>query len=278
MNIAKKVWLSILLLSSLTIQAQLNVTTGDKYKVVSTMDMKMTQKVMGQDMEINTKSEGENTASIGDKKDGKFQCLFTTDALKINSSVMDEEMVYNSKNPAENQGPVENLNGMLKVKTTFLITEQGKIEGIKNNMKEIDGLEEMASMPGMDLSGAQVRKISAPVGFATHAIGESWKESYDDETGKGEVEYKVVSKDKDFVTLAYVAKGFMEKDVQNKGMEIHISMNVNRKGENKYNLSSGIIVSGEESAAMDGNAELKSMGMKIPNTSSYTSRITVTKQ
>ncbi|MBE7173651.1 MAG: hypothetical protein INR73_23970 [Williamsia sp.] len=276
------------IIAALTIQAQtggqnIRLNKGQKLESQTTSTSNMSQNMMGQQVEFNSKSTITMLTEVKDVTNQAFQLSNTLKRMVMNTSVMGQEINFDSDKKEDMEGEVGMaLKDKIGVSQDISVDKQGKITSTSNDTASTSKSQGgMMGMMGDAVQGAMVKGAPYPLFVAfpskTPKQGDSWTDSSGTpETMKMVNTYTVKQVSGSEATLEI--SGLMAKTgtVEQQGMQMQMNLAGVTKGTSIVDLSTGVLKKNDTSMKITGTMEI--MGQSIPLSMDNTIQTTVTKQ
>lgn len=275
-----------------------NLNTGDVFEQLITMDMNLSQNIMGQSLDVATLTQIEASYHIKDVRDETIELDFMFDSMAMNMSMGTSTFSINSETESE-FATLTNMDPMLKALTKLPFD---MVMDKKGNVKSMKGLEQiMQSMlavfdESIDEQTKQQLLAQFEQQFGSESmmstfeqsmtifpehevkVGESWKTSSKVNNGQVNmaVDMKTTLKSVNNDIAILESKGdFSTGDTpivqMTNGMETKVGIKGKQTGITEIDLRTGWIVKSE--IVQDMKSEVEIQGMKLPQ--NITNKITI---
>lgn len=264
-----------------------NPPNGSLYDVGMDMVSKVSQTVMGQDMEINMGVYANAAYSVKDETPNKHIAI-TYEAMKMTMDAMGHSMEMDSQDPDTTKQTSAIVRSMIGKPIEVTLSPYGKVlklsgtDAIVNGMK--GGAAEKEAMK--NVMSDDVLKSSIEQSFRFYPekpvkVGDSWDVSMKLDQGfpiNGLCHYKLVKVEGNtaFLDLKGALKTDSTSKVTKMGMEMTADLTGDMTGTMEVNLDTGMPLVGNIKLTMAGNMDV--MGQKVPMTSNTDTKINVKKK
>ncbi|MDR0725574.1 MAG: DUF6263 family protein [Prevotellaceae bacterium] len=266
-----------------------NFKKGDMFKQNISVNMDMTQKVMGQDINVNLILTSNATVEVKDVKNAIYTLEMKYKEMKMNTTISGIGNLSFDSNTPEDVATAQDLGPMLKAivdkPVEIVVTETGKVESIKGVDKFVEAMLNSldANMPDaakqqlISQFGSQFSDENFKTLFSQNAgyfygkpvnVGDSWDYTISTNasnfTMNVDTKVTVKSIEGNIVTLntegtVATPEGY---ETEINGMKAKVTVKGAQKGWVKIDKNTGWVVSSEITQNASGNVE--AMGMSIP--------------
>jgi hypothetical protein len=271
----KNVYLVVLLFASFVANAQnvpkkVSLAKGQQYEQVSLVNMNISQEMMGQVMEMKMESTTNNVVEVKEASNNSYLVANTMKRMQMNMTGVQEVKFDSDKKEDMDSQMGEALKDKIGKTSELVLNSQGIITEVKNKPAKDDAAVAggmMGNMLGQDGSeekeGANFSALAnLPVKGAK--VGESWTDSVVDKDIKVFTTYTLKEiKGKDGV-VSMSGNMNVNRDMEQQGMTLQISMQGTILGEYIFDVATGIIKSKKANTKATGTVE--AMGQSIPMT------------
>ncbi len=283
----KNVYLVVLLFASFVANAQnvpkkVSLAKGQQYEQVSLVNMNISQEMMGQVMEMKMESTTNNVVEVKEASNNSYLVANTMKRMQMNMTGVQEVKFDSDKKEDMDSQMGEALKDKIGKTSELVLNSQGIITEVKNKPAKDDAAVAggmMGNMLGQDGSeekeGANFSALAnLPVKGAK--VGESWTDSVVDKDIKVFTTYTLKEiKGKDGV-VSMSGNMNVNRDMEQQGMTLQISMQGTILGEYIFDVATGIIKSKKANTKATGTVE--AMGQSIPMTIDTTVTSTISKK
>lgn len=280
----KKVFLPLLLVASIAVQAQkvsnkIGFQKGQKLEVTTQVASVATQEMMGQTMDVNVAATLNHSYDVEDMTGGNAIIEHKVKRLQLSFDGMGQSQKFDSENEADMKGDMgKSAEKSIKNKYTMTVAPDGKVVSVKaddNNPNTPGGGDDMMGQMLSQLSlGLDMPKAGDPTPFKILpaqevAKGSTWTDSLTN-GDKGFNKYTVTDVTGTEVLLDIVGQSASVKTQEMQGMEITINMNNKTTGKIVLDKKTGIMK--QRTTTSEGNGTVEVAGQSVP----ITNKITVT--
>ncbi len=248
-----------LLTGSLTFaQTKVPVKTGEKiHSTINTVN-KITQTMMGQDMEIDMNVTMTVQTEVKEINPNIHLSSVVTKLLFKNQA-MGQSMDFDSDKKEDMDGQIgQSVKGLIGASNDIYISADGKAVE-----KKKDGETSAAAQA---LLGGEINDIAPELLLAIPAslkTGDSWtEENNKDADNKKKIVYTIQSLTGNEAVVAFTGEESMKKPKSVQGMTAMITGTNNYKGTLTVDTSSGVVK--EKKTSIEGKGETAVMGQSIP--------------
>lgn len=280
----KKVFLPLLLVASIAVQAQkvsnkIGFQKGQKLEVTTQVASVATQEMMGQTMDVNVAATLNHSYDVEDVTGGNAVIEHKVKRLQLSFDGMGQSQKFDSENEADMKGDMgKAAEKSIKNKYTMTVAPDGKVVSVKaddNNPNTPGGGDDMMGQMLSQLSlGLDMPKAGDPTPFKILpaqevAKGSSWTDSLTNGE-KGFNKYTVTDVTANEVLLDLVGQSASVKKQEMQGMELTINMSSKSTGKIVLDKKTGIMK--QRTTTSEGNGTVEVAGQSVP----ITNKITVT--
>lgn len=261
--------ISTIMATGQTITKKVGLTKGQQLEQVSHIKMNMTQEMAGQSMEIKMESDITNLVEVTNAASNSFEVANTIKKVLMNMNAMGQDMKFDSDKKEDMDGQMgQAFKGRIGVPREFTVNNEGIITSLKNTAEKKD---EAGGMMGGMMSGA-LGDVEEKEGAAFNSlanipakgvkVGESWKDSTNDENGKTFTTYtlKEVTGGNGVVTLS--ANSALNREMEQQGMTMQMDIKGTTTGEYTFDVATGIIKSRKAITKASGTIDVA--GQSVP--------------
>ncbi len=258
--------LTFLVAATFTSNAQkisLNVSKGQKMKVLITSLTKTSMSVMGQDMESNMESKATTQIEVLNNEKGTFQLSQKVTNIKASGQTAGQEMNYDSELKDDNGPLAQAMGKILNKESKITVDANGKV------LKQDKASDEASSpmMPGGFSNVEGIAVIMQSLFNQDMKVGNAWKDSILTEAEGMKTKtvsyFKVASVDSDIATIAYTSNVTLEGTMEQSGQELTMTNTSENKGTIKVNIKTGLVL--ENTSDGTGTGTMEAAGMSIPS-------------
>lgn len=254
-------WLSAATLAAAaqTLQPwKINLPVGQAYFVSNTVGSKISQQMMGQQMDISNTATTEMVLTIQSADAEGFRVEQTISRMKIDMAAMGMSRSFDSSNPQDMDGPMADaFKAMLNSSMEGLVAPNGKVTILKK-FEMPEGFDMGADFDGAaPLASYFVTPPSKPV----RRKG-SWTENIEQGSAKTQITYTFLGAAKGQARLGYEMTSDIDQTVTLDGVEAQSKLQVKGKGSLVLELATGLVLERRYEGTVSGISE--TMGMQIP--------------
>ncbi|HMO31788.1 MAG TPA: DUF6263 family protein [Lacibacter sp.] len=237
---------------------KLNFPAGQAYNVTNTIESKLDQQVMGQQMNITNSTVTQAALSFRPAGAEGFRVEQSTTTLKLDMQMMGQSTTFDSNNPDDMNGPIgERLRDMIGTTLEAVISTDGKITVIKGTTMPEGFSMGTGTNDSTMLAGYFVKSPGKPV-----QPGGSWSESAETGGTKMQVTYTYRKTENGQAHLDYEMTNSVVETMTTNGMEIQTNIQTKGKGTLLLELATGLVLERRYEGTLTGKSEV--MGMEIP--------------
>jgi hypothetical protein len=260
--------------ASTPVSKGLNLNTGQKLQIESTVKTMSTMDLMGQSMEINADVVIIRQLEVKEKKEKTYQLVSTITKMNLNSSFMGQSMSYDSDKKEDSDNEMgKMMKGQLNVPKEIELDDDGKLITVKKDTVKsaADGSNPMLAM--MESMGAAQDESNGvneafqvlPPGAKT---GDTWSDSTVADGSKIYRTYTITGIQGNDATIALSGTQAVNKTVENQGIEATVSLDSKISGEILVDKSTGVVK--QRTLVVEGTGNTAAMGQEIPMTTKVT--------
>lgn len=283
----KNLCLIVLLLASVAAGAQnvskkVSLAKGQQYEQVSLVNMNISQEMMGQVMEMKMESTTNNVVEVKEATDNSYLVANTLKRMVMNMSGIQEVKFDSDKKEDMDSQMGEALKDRIGKTSELVLNSNGIITEVKNKPTK-EAAAASGNMMG-NMLGQDVGEEKEGTNFSALAnlpakgvkVGESWSDSVVDNDTKVYTTYtlKEVKGNDGIVSMS--GNMNVNKDMEQQGMTLQVSMQGTILGEYIFDVATGIIKSKKANTKATGTVE--AMGQSIPMTVDTTITSTISKK
>ncbi len=255
----------------------INLLKGQKFSVDNKITAVTTQTLMGQSMESNAELTAKYFIEVKDIKDNKYNLSNTFTKMKVKMSAMGNDLNFDSDKKEDMSGEYgASFKDIINKPKEVLIDKSGKIvNSSKEESKPSDAQPDMMKMmieqllgdPEETGYGVNLAFASTPAKFST---GYSWTDSSNKEGIQRSTTYTVKEINGNEAVISI--SGILNTDAksQMQGMDIKNRSKGNLTGEEKLNITTGVIKERTTTLESVGTISIEAQGLEIPMTTKVT--------
>jgi hypothetical protein len=283
----KKVCLIVLLFASVAAGAQnvskkVSLAKGQQYEQVSLVNMNISQEMMGQVMEMKMESTTNNVVEVKEASNNTFLVANTLKRMVMNMTGVQEVKFDSDKKEDMDSQMGEALKDRIGKTSELVLNSQGIITEVKNKPSK-DAAAAAGGMMG-NMLGQDAGEEKEGTNFSALAnlpvkgvkVGESWTDSAVDNDTKVYTTYTLKEVKGNDGVVSMSGNMNVNKDMEQQGMTLQVSMQGTILGEYIFDVATGIIKSKKANTKATGTVE--AMGQSIPMTVDTTVTSTISKK
>ncbi|MGI8580776.1 MAG: DUF6263 family protein [Chitinophagaceae bacterium] len=255
----------------------INLLKGQKFSVDNKITAITTQTLMGQSMESNAEFTVKYFIEVKDIKDNNYNLSNTFTKMKVKMSAMGNDLNFDSDKKEDMSGEYgASFKDIINKPKEVLIDKSGKIVNLnKEESKPFDAQPDMMKMmieqllgdPEETGYGVNLAFASTPSKFST---GYSWTDSSNKEGIQRSTTYTVKEINGNEAVISI--SGILNTDAksQMQGMDIKNRSKGNLTGEEKLNITTGVIKERTTTLESVGTISIEAQGLEIPMTTKIT--------
>ena len=283
----KKVYLVVLLFASITATAQnltkkVSLAKGQQYEQVSLLNMNISQEMMGQVMEMKMESTTNNLVEVKEASKTSYLVANTMKRMQMNMSGVQEVKFDSDKKEDMDSQMGEAVKDKIGKTSELVLNSQGIITEVKNKPAKDDAAvaggmmgNMLGSEGGEEKEGANFSAL-ANLPVKGVKVGESWSDSVVDKDTKVFTTYTLKEIKGNDGVVSMSGNMNVNRDMEQQGMTLQISMQGTILGEYIFDVATGIIKSKKANTKATGTVE--AMGQSIPMTIDTTVTSTISKK
>lgn len=270
----------LLLFSALSLMGQnlkpwkIKLEPGLKMKINNSTSNKISQQMMGQNMQMNMASELTDSFFVNAKTENGFQVGKITQRIKMNMDIMGQQKEIDSekKEDMEAEGG-EAIKERIGVLAEAIVNAAGQIHMISKGYDQPN----MPLGSFMSLNGDSAVIAGCFLKSPQKKIkrGKVWSETTGDSTLKEETYYTLIKIENGLAFISFESKKTITGTLEMNAVEVKSNMLVTSKGTMKVEAITGLVIERLTDSVFSGSNE--AMGMEIPLTGTGTSKVFITK-
>ncbi len=254
--------------------SSLNLKKGQKYVVENKISTKSSTEMQGQTMEANVDATTNYSIEVKDIVADNYNLSNTVTAVKMNMTQMGQQMNFDSEKKEDLDGPIGSaLKGYIKQPKDVVIDKSGKIIPQKNDKKT-----DSTNMIAKQLGNFEATGYGTDMAFESLPqnlkVGSTWTSKKDKSGGiSWTTNYTVKAINGNLATLSMAGDMTSDTKMEQQGMEITTKTTGKFSGEEKVDITTGVIQS--NTTTVDASGTIGVMGQELPTSSKVTSATTV---
>ncbi len=253
--------------------SSLKLKKGQKYVVENKITTTSNTEMQGQSMEANADVSSTYSIEVKDLVDNNFNLTNTITGIKMKMSQMGQEMSYDSDKKEDSAGPIgSSLKDFINQPKNIVIDKSGKIVPQKTDKKDDETnmvMKQLGNFEGTGY-GASMAFESLPKEIK---VGTTWSNKTDQDGIAKTTKYTVTAINGNIATISLAGTISSDTKMENQGMEITTKTTGKFTGEEKVDISTGVIQS--NNTTIDASGIIGVMGQELPTSSKVISTTTV---
>ncbi|MEO9021383.1 MAG: DUF6263 family protein [Ginsengibacter sp.] len=254
-------------------KSSLNLKKGQKYSVESKVETTGSTEVPGQTIDTKVNITTNYNIEVKDKT-GNYHLINTISGMKMNMSMMGQEMNFDSDNQTDMSSQTgEALKGYIKQAKDVEMDDQGNIVLKASDDSASTGNNPLASqLKSLESTGygAEFAFQSLPKDLK---VGTKWSDKTSAAGISKSTDFVVKEINGNIATVALSGTLTTEMSAEQQGMEVKTKISGTFTGEEKVDITSGVILS--NTSVSDQKGTVEAMGQEMPTTSKATTTTTV---
>jgi hypothetical protein len=251
----------------------LKLKKGQKYVVENKITTASSTEMQGQSMEVNVDVTSTYSIEVKDVVDNNYNLTNTVTGIKMNMTQMGQEMSYDSDKKEDSTNPIgSTLKDFINQPKNIVIDKSGKIIPQKTEEKtdEVNIMSKQLGNLEATGYGANMAFESLPKDVK---VGSAWSNKTDEDGIVKMTNYKVTAINGNIATISLDGTISSDTKMENQGMEITTKTTGKFTGEEKVDISTGVVQS--NTSTIDASGIVGVMGQELPTSSKVTSTTTV---
>lgn len=277
----KRIFVVVSLFSAMTVSAQsvskkTSLVKGQQIEQTSKVSANIIQEMMGQSMEIKMETNSNGTVEVKDVSADGFTVASTVKRVVMNMSAMGNEQNFDSDKKEDLDGPIgQTVKDKIGVAREYKLNKDGVITAIPAATKAEDPNSMMGGVMGGAMEDELVGNtysalITLPA--AGVKVGESWNDSSITKENKVRNTYTLKQVNGDDAIVDVKGTLNVDREMEQQGMAMQMSMNGTITGELTFDTKSGVIKSRKQNTKATGSIEVQ--GQSVPLTLDTTAETT----
>lgn len=277
----KRIFVVVSLFSAMTVSAQsvskkTSLVKGQQIEQTSKVSANIIQEMMGQSMEIKMETNSNGTVEVKDVSADGFTVSSTVKRVVMNMSAMGNEQNFDSDKKEDLDGPIgQTVKDKIGVAREYKLNKDGVITAIPAATKAEDPNSMMGGVMGGAMEDELVGNtysalITLPA--AGVKVGESWNDSSITKENKVRNTYTLKQVNGDDAIVDVKGTLNVDREMEQQGMAMQMSMNGTITGELTFDTKSGVIKSRKQNTKATGSIEVQ--GQSVPLTLDTTAETT----
>ncbi len=252
----------------------IQVKTGQKFTVETTIKLTSAAEAMGQTMETNADSKSVVVYEVINAGGGEIEMQKTMTKLAVNTSMMGQELNYDSDKDDNADMMKEMFQNIINKAEGITIDYKGTIIKQAESASSANPVMAMSGVSGNtsttelfipELAGKELK-----VGDTIRSVSETKVDKY---SSKDSGTYKVHMIDNGVASITYTGTQQITTVMEQMGMEMNSTSSNVVKAELQLDTKTGMVLA--KATVTDTNTAIDVMGMQIPSTGKVISTITV---
>ncbi|MDB5231729.1 MAG: hypothetical protein JWN76_2534 [Chitinophagaceae bacterium] len=241
-----------------SVKKNIQLSKGQQFEQKSETTLTMSQEMMGQKIDVKTKTTNTNLIEIKDVSDNGYSVASTLKRVQMNMSNMGQEMTFDSDKPADMNGELaEGFKDQIGKTSVVVVDKNGIVKEVQNpDTKDAEEMNAIAEQVGKSLS------FLSNFPAAGVNSGASWTDSASLAGGKTVSTYTLQSVHGNNAVVNIISSGDMNREMERQGMTMKMKLKNNVTGNYTVDLLTGIISSSSINTKSNGTMEM--MGQSIP--------------
>jgi hypothetical protein len=253
--------------------SSLNLKKGQKYLVENKVSTKSSTEMQGQQMEANADVTSTYSIEVKDLVDNNYSLTNTVTGVKMNMTQMGQEMNFDSEKKEDIDGPIGSaLKEYLNQPKKVVMDKSGKLIPQKT-----DDTTQETNMVAKQLGNFEATGYGADMAFESLPqnvkVGSTWTSKTDNEGISKSTTFIVKEVNGNIATIALTGNMASDTKMENQGMEITTKTTGKFSGEEKVDITTGVIQT--NTSTVDASGIIGVMGQELPTSSKITSTTTV---
>jgi hypothetical protein len=253
--------------------SSLNLKKGQKYLVENKVSTKSSTEMQGQQMEANADVTSTYSIEVKDLVDNNYSLTNTVTGVKMNMTQMGQEMNFDSEKKEDIDGPIGSaLKEYINQPKKVVMDKSGKLIPQKT-----DDTTQETNMVAKQLGNFEATGYGADMAFESLPqnvkVGSTWTSKTDNEGISKSTTFIVKEVNGNIATIALTGNMASDTKMENQGMEITTKTTGKFSGEEKVDITTGVIQT--NTSTVDASGIIGVMGQELPTSSKITSTTTV---
>lgn len=253
--------------------SSLNLKKGQKYLVENKVSTKSSTEMQGQQMEANADVTSTYSIEVKDLVDNNYSLTNIVTGVKMNMTQMGQEMNFDSEKKEDIDGPIGSaLKEYINQPKKVVMDKTGKLIPQKT-----DDTTQETNMVAKQLGNFEATGYGADMAFESLPqnvkVGSTWTSKTDNEGISKSTTFMVKEINGNIATIALTGDMAADTKMENQGMEITTKTTGKFSGEEKVDITTGVIQT--NISTVDASGIIGVMGQELPTSSKVTSTTTV---
>ncbi|MFT3845363.1 MAG: DUF6263 family protein [Lacibacter sp.] len=262
----------LLISNSLTAQSlkpwKVGLPAGKQFNVLTTMNAKISQEVMGQHIDIDMDVNTTDSVLVKSETNNSFNLSKVTAKMKMNMTAMGKEVNFDSDKKEDMESEMgQKLKEKLGVAVEATVNEKGQVK-ILSEKKEENAADAMSSIMPMNNDSAAVAGLFLIPPQQSLKQGESWKDSVSSPEMSILNTYTFDKTENGIANISFSTVSNTTGTATTNGMEVTVKLKTETSGTLKVSTKTGLVLERKATMKMEGTSEV--MGMQIPITGTST--------
>src|SRR5665647_2477267 len=219
----------------------LNLKKGQKYLVENKVSTKSSTEMQGQQMEANADVTSTYSIEVNDLVDNNYNLTNIVTGVKMNMTQMGQEMNFDSEKKEDIDGPIGSaLKEYINQPKKVVMDKSGKLIPQKT-----DDTTQETNMVAKQLGNFEATGYGADMAFESLPqnvkVGSTWTSKTDNEGISKSTTFMVKAVSGNIATIALTGDMAADTKMENQGMEITTKTTGKFSGEEKVDITTGVI-------------------------------------
>ena len=250
--------------------SSLKLPTGKTYEVTNKLETTSSTDVQGQTMESKANITSTYKIDVKNKSGNNYNLSNTLTHIQMNMSMMGQDIAFDSDSSSDMNGEFGSaLKDYINQPKDIQIDNSGKIISADSTDTSATGIAKQLKFAQTGY-GTQLAFLSLP---SKPKVGSSWTETSNSDGMKRSTNYTIKEINGNIASISFTGTDSVETTMEQQGMEISTKTHGKVVGEEKVDLTSGVIQQSESTG--DASGTVTAMGQDFPMTTKVTSKTTV---
>ena len=250
--------------------SSLKLPTGKTYEVTNKLETTSSTDVQGQTMESKANITSTYKIDVKNKSGNNYNLSNTLTHIQMNMSMMGQDIAFDSDSSSDMNGEFGSaLKDYINQPKDIQIDNSGKIISADSTDTSATGIAKQLKFAQTGY-GTQLAFLSLP---SNPKVGSSWTETSNSDGMKRSTNYTIKEINGNVASISFTGTDSVETTMEQQGMEISTKTHGKVVGEEKVDLTSGVIQQSESTG--DASGTVTAMGQDFPMTTKVTSKTTV---
>lgn len=249
----------------------LKLAKGQKYVVDNKISTTTSTQVQGQSMDTKSDVASVYNIEVKDEGNNSYNLTNTITNVKMNMSMMGRDINFDSDNKQDMDGEMgSSLKDYINQPKDVVIDDAGNI--ITKPSADTSAESGIAKQLDFDASGygAQMAFLALP---QNPKVGSTWTDSTNNSGTDKSTTYTIKDITGNVATVSFTGILSIQKTMQNQGMEVSTKTSGKFSGEEKVDVSTGVIQT--NTTTIESSGTVTAMGQDFPTSAKITSTTSV---